>query len=218
MSAKNTATCSTERPCVNCFSGQGVCIGPHKMSGRVTDKGFGVPKEAVIAALNAYNETLHPKETAARYVVMRDALEAAAPHMREGEAKGDEPWWGPNGHCGYLADGVHFYFPDWPASEWAKHKTVRPLFFAPPKADVVDLWQPIETAPKDGGDILICGGTYSYSWYEDEPFASVSLARWYGDHWRGEDMQAHDEWRSHKPTHWMHAPAPLSAAAPPAAG
>lgn len=69
-------------------------------------------------------------------------------------------------------------------------------------------WRPIETAPRDGTAILIAGGTYSYDIYADETFNSVTIAYWYGNHWRGEDRQAHDEWYTHDPTHWMPLPEP----------
>ncbi len=69
-------------------------------------------------------------------------------------------------------------------------------------------WSLIATAPKDGTEVLIAGGTYSYGMWTDEKFDSVSIARWHGDHWRGEDRQSHDEWYSHNPTHWQHLPAP----------
>lgn len=72
-------------------------------------------------------------------------------------------------------------------------------------------WQPIETAPKDGTEVLIAGGTYSDGWNTEIPFRGVSIAYWYrchDAHWRGDDLQAHDEWREHKPTHWMPLPPP----------
>jgi hypothetical protein len=73
-------------------------------------------------------------------------------------------------------------------------------------------WQPIETAPKDGTSILIAGGTFDTNdeAYGNMPFEGVSIARWrlsmIGDHWQGEDCQAHDVWYVHKPTHWMPLP------------
>lgn len=69
-------------------------------------------------------------------------------------------------------------------------------------------WQPIAMAPRDGTNILIGGGTYSYGMWEDEKYSGVTIARWYQDHWRGEDRQAHDDWYSHNPTHWMPLPPP----------
>jgi len=76
-------------------------------------------------------------------------------------------------------------------------------------------WQPIETAPKDGTRVLIAGGTVSFWTERDVPFSDISIAYWcggYDPHWRGEDMQAHDEWYAHKPTHWMPLPEPPLAA------
>lgn len=72
-------------------------------------------------------------------------------------------------------------------------------------------WQPIETAPKDGTDVLITGGTY---WYDAEtfqteyPFSQVKIARHYKgqDEWNGGHGSEYDAEYWHKPTHWMPLP------------
>jgi hypothetical protein len=61
-------------------------------------------------------------------------------------------------------------------------------------------WQLIETAPKDGEDVLLCQD------YGDGTFEMV-VGAW---------SDATDEWRSgepfpHKPTHWMPLPEPPDA-------
>lgn len=71
-------------------------------------------------------------------------------------------------------------------------------------------WRPIESAPKDGTSILITGGTYSTNWDAGLEFHGVSIAYWcrgFEPHWRGNNLQAHDEWCRHQPTHWMPLPA-----------
>jgi hypothetical protein len=83
-------------------------------------------------------------------------------------------------------------------------------------------WQSIETAPKDGKTILICGGTFDSDdeSYGDMPFPGVSLVYWdsmrLSAHWHGESRDGHDSWFVHKPTHWMPVPAPYSTATKPA--
>lgn len=75
-------------------------------------------------------------------------------------------------------------------------------------------WQSIESAPKDGTEVLIAGGT---SRDDDSiagpyPFKGVSIARWTGedcgeDHpWEGNPCHSHDEYIRHAPTHWMPLP------------
>lgn len=79
-------------------------------------------------------------------------------------------------------------------------------------------WRSIETAPKDGKTILICGGSFDSEdeSYGDMPFIGVSLVYWDSmrltPHWHGESRDAHDSWFVHKPTHWMPVPAPYSTA------
>ena len=68
-------------------------------------------------------------------------------------------------------------------------------------------WQPIETAPKDGTEILI---------YLGDPWNEVEKARWYS-HWENWQVgnlpidPARDEVcgiGSSIPTHWMNLPVP----------
>ena len=70
-------------------------------------------------------------------------------------------------------------------------------------------WQPIETAPKKAA-VLIAGGTYSMgsSFFQDEPFAGVTIAWGKDGEWQGDNAGAHDEFYWHKPTHWRPLPAP----------
>lgn len=86
---------------------------------------------------------------------------------------------------------------------------------------VTEGWQPIETAPKDGTQILICGGTCHEDWPENaRPFKGVCIAEWddfYSDEkeacpWQGPQW-AHDEYRWHRPTHWQPLPEPAALAA-----
>lgn len=69
-------------------------------------------------------------------------------------------------------------------------------------------WKPIDTAPRDGRDVLIYGGTYDVACHERIPMSGVCIAYWYHDYWRGGDANAHDEWYRHTPTHWMPLPEP----------
>jgi len=68
-------------------------------------------------------------------------------------------------------------------------------------APYVPWWQSMGSAPKDGTEILICGGTCMEDWPPDpRPFSGVAIARYDSmssgdDHpWEGE-KQAHDEYR-----------------------
>lgn len=67
------------------------------------------------------------------------------------------------------------------------------------------VWQPIETAPKQGA-ILIAGGLYQYYEHSRSEFKGICIAYWYQDHWRGDQNEGHDEWNIHWPTHWMPLP------------
>lgn len=72
----------------------------------------------------------------------------------------------------------------------------------------MDKWQPIETAPKDGTDVLVCGGTYNAGLQIGTPLLGVIIAFWDGSYWHGPEENAHDEWRECYPAYWMPLPAP----------
>lgn len=73
-----------------------------------------------------------------------------------------------------------------------------------------DGWQPIETAPTDGTEILICGGTIKADSYEGDgwPFRGVAIVTRDDDSWRGEHEETYDNWYRHEPTHWRPLPSP----------
>lgn len=75
-------------------------------------------------------------------------------------------------------------------------------------------WQAIETAPKDGTRVLICGGTYGNEDYDRFfIFEHVTIAFWHvkwGEgHWHGDELPGHDSWNWHEPKYWMPLPIPL---------
>ncbi len=59
-------------------------------------------------------------------------------------------------------------------------------------------WQPIETAPKDGNDVLVFGG------------GDYTVAHWNGEEWRdyGDIGWAGMCGDDNQPTHWMPLPEP----------
>jgi hypothetical protein len=90
------------------------------------------------------------------------------------------------------------------------------------KAEVARLreaWLPIETAPTDGTEVLIGGGTEvddQSTYYIKRQMKSVTIASYedYGTcahHWRGDNCGGHDEYYWHDPTHWRPLPDPPSA-------
>ena len=58
-------------------------------------------------------------------------------------------------------------------------------------------WQPIETAPKDGTEILVYG-----SWYPHGKWKGMTLASWLPN----EEMWTFDGDLMHDVTHWMPLP------------
>ena len=76
-------------------------------------------------------------------------------------------------------------------------------------------WRPIETAPKDGTEILVCGGTFSddCDWSDTAyPYSGYAIVQWDGQDnghpWEGHPCHDGDGYRNHAPTHWMPLPAP----------
>lgn len=58
-------------------------------------------------------------------------------------------------HCGYLVDGVDFYLPDFPRSEWKKHKTVVPVYLSPVSPDDAALLDWLEDTVQ-GAHVSMC--------------------------------------------------------------
>jgi hypothetical protein len=76
-------------------------------------------------------------------------------------------------------------------------------------------WQPIETAPKDGTWVLLCGGKITYGW-DSESYPPSVVGQWarpdsdigYRDDWQFAwyDSGCYGYYES--PTHWMPLPNP----------
>ena len=74
-------------------------------------------------------------------------------------------------------------------------------------------WQPIETAPKDGTQVLIAGGSVEYdaeTFPQERPFAGVHIASWCksSQSWSGPYGSEYDAQYWHTPSHWQPLPAP----------
>jgi hypothetical protein len=72
-------------------------------------------------------------------------------------------------------------------------------------------WEGIETAPRDGMQVLVAGGTYMYDaecFPVDRAFQGVSIARWVPSEqsWEGAYGSEFDALYWHQPTHWMPLP------------
>jgi hypothetical protein len=74
-------------------------------------------------------------------------------------------------------------------------------------------WQPIDTAPKDGTWVLLCGGVAGG--YEDNrydfPWPPMVVAHWearqlFGGYWVFAAYDGFCELSYENPTHWMPAP------------
>lgn len=79
-----------------------------------------------------------------------------------------------------------------------------------------DGWQPIETAPRTGERILICGGTVLYGGEgcpEHRPFTETEIVCW-RDGWHGGYGSEYDGEYWHRPTHWQPIPNPHLPSAP----
>lgn len=73
-------------------------------------------------------------------------------------------------------------------------------------------WQPIETAPRDGAQVMIAGGTVEYDaecFPVHRPFGGVHIASWdeASHSWSGPYGSEYDAQYWHSPTHWMPLPA-----------
>lgn len=58
-------------------------------------------------------------------------------------------------HCGYLVDGVDFYYPDFPRSEWRKYKTVVPVYLGQACAADTELLDWLEDTVQ-GAHVSMC--------------------------------------------------------------
>ena len=80
----------------------------------------------------------------------------------------------------------------------------------------MERWEPIETAPKDGTYVLVCGGTYraDSSHLGPWPTEATKIACHTGGHscvghcWRGGQDEGYYNYYWYKPTHWMPLPKP----------
>lgn len=74
-------------------------------------------------------------------------------------------------------------------------------------------WLPIESAPQDGSTVLIYGGTFDVYDHENLECNAVCMAFYdkRHKHWHGDEANAHDVFRIHRPTHWMPLPTPPAA-------
>jgi hypothetical protein len=75
-------------------------------------------------------------------------------------------------------------------------------------------WRTIDSAPKDGTRILICGGEYqdaSETCPEWRSLGRSELVHWHDgmeSGWRGEQTETYDEFYWYRPTHWLPLPNP----------
>jgi hypothetical protein len=74
----------------------------------------------------------------------------------------------------------------------------------------VSKWRTMETAPKDGTQILICGGTFTNDLCFGGPFEfrGPTIVYWCDGGWCGDNAGAHDSYCWHTPTHWIPLPEP----------
>lgn len=116
-------------------------------------------------------------------------------------------WLHKNGYSLLLDSGMHHATnpEDW-----------EPLYTQAPAPMLVDAWQPIATAPKDGTWVLLAGGAIRYGWDGNDPPRCV--AGQFTDELNGAD--GHDRWQFawydggyygeyESPTHWQPLPPAL---------
>ena len=66
-------------------------------------------------------------------------------------------------------------------------------------------WQPIETAPRDGTTILVCGGMWVGEFSGEFPLGGVAMVTFLGDTWAVDNTEYYGP-TIHNPTHWMPLP------------
>lgn len=71
------------------------------------------------------------------------------------------------------------------------------------RTDTIPQWQTIDSAPRDGTDILITNGTDTEVCYW-RSYQRVEGGEWQGNYYDGYDFN----YVHKKPTHWMKLPAP----------
>lgn len=88
------------------------------------------------------------------------------------------------------------------------------IFTAYESAKAPGLWQPIETAPKDGSSILLFGPCQWEDYYDEDP-PHIGIGYYHEDEWREPEDPNKGRWRliSDNPysdycqaTHWMPLP------------
>ena len=134
-------------------------------------------------------------------------------------------WWGktehgsvehlpcsePCGECHYNAPEASMGFPCVFPDDWCRHWSadtgwVEGLPEPPPPLDV---WQPIETAPKDGTDVLVCrayDADGKLMDYEAHCLFTHRAAWWDEQGWVTYNSQITEKQVFFEPTHWMPVP------------
>lgn len=90
----------------------------------------------------------------------------------------------------------------------------RPALEAAALASSPQGWRTMDSAPKDGSNILIAGGTILFdgSTYDDWLECKGIYTAWwftrYDGGWCSGNAEGHDEFIWHKPTHWQPLPPP----------
>ena len=66
-------------------------------------------------------------------------------------------------------------------------------------------WQPIETAPRDGTSILVCGGTWVGDFSGEVSLGGVAMVTFLGSKWAVDNTEYYAP-TIRNPTHWMPLP------------